>query len=121
MAVRGIPCLRAANYFQLVQSLNKVSLLRDRNHHVWVDGLDFATSLHPAEALLGNPSSKKVEHFNLSLESSPLAQLKQPHLDGIVTFPVVVADGDGGLHRLAKEVDHLPSSNCLAKFLQAGW
>ena len=43
------------------------------------------------------------------------------HLEGIVAFPVVVADGDGGLHRLPKEVDHLPSSDYLPKFLLAGW
>ena len=43
-------------------------------------GLHLAAPFHPAQALLGDGASKKVEYLNFGLQPGPLAHLEQSHL-----------------------------------------
>ena len=81
LTVGSIPRPRAANNFQLVQSRDSVSLLGYRDPHVWHYGLHLAAPFHPAQALLGDGASKKVEDLNYGLQPGPLAHLEQSHLE----------------------------------------
>ena len=109
----------SSNNFDLVQSRDKIALLRNCNSHIRYDGLDFTTSFHPVQTFLRDGPREEVEHLHLCIHPSPLTHLKESHLECVVPFPVVVPVGNVALDSLAIQVDHLSTSDDLAKSICA--
>ena len=104
-----------------MQSPHKDPLLLDAYAHVRNNGLDLSSSLHPVQPFLRDGACKQVEDFYFGINSSPLTHLKKFHLVRVVPLPVMISSCNCAENCLAMEINHLSSSDNLAKLVRASW
>ena len=120
MRICGYPDIRISAYPAIRISGNP-DIRISGYPHIRNYRLDLSPSFHPAQSLLRDGSGEKVENFHLGIYSSPLAQLKESHFVWIVPFSVVIASCNCAQNTLAVEVDHLCTSNHMAKSVWTSW